>query len=114
MTEAAAKRSFQAHGAPFPSRPAESRSKKVGRYMSCWISSSRVQTTFTGPSTCMAIWTARVTPSISSRRPKPPPRSEEHTSELQSPMYLVCRLLLEKKKKKEKTVTTNQKTRYNI
>src|SRR5437762_8535477 len=29
-------------------------------------------------------------------------RSEEHTSELQSPMYLVCRLLLEKKKKKIK------------
>src|SRR5437879_9905748 len=29
-----------------------------------------------------------------------PWRSEEHTSELQSPMYLVCRLLLEKKKKK--------------
>src|SRR5437762_9649966 len=29
-------------------------------------------------------------------------RSEEHTSELQSPMYLVCRLLLEKKKKKTK------------
>src|SRR5437762_8020291 len=28
-----------------------------------------------------------------------PHRSEEHTSELQSPMYLVCRLLLEKKKK---------------
>src|SRR5437764_10359993 len=28
-------------------------------------------------------------------------RSEEHTSELQSPMYLVCRLLLEKKKDKE-------------
>src|SRR5437879_12381315 len=27
-----------------------------------------------------------------------PSRSEEHTSELQSPMYLVCRLLLEKKK----------------
>src|SRR5437763_16357110 len=29
-------------------------------------------------------------------------RSEEHTSELQSPMYLVCRLLLEKKKKNRK------------
>src|SRR5437762_8523887 len=29
-------------------------------------------------------------------------RSEEHTSELQSPMYLVCRLLLEKKKKQHK------------
>src|SRR5690348_18202273 len=30
-------------------------------------------------------------------------RSEEHTSELQSPVHLVCRLLLEKKKKKKKT-----------
>ena len=29
-------------------------------------------------------------------------RSEEHTSELQSPMYLVCRLLLEKKKNNKK------------
>src|SRR5437762_14363301 len=28
-------------------------------------------------------------------------RSEEHTSELQSPMYLVCRLLLEKKKDRD-------------
>src|SRR5437763_2270131 len=32
-------------------------------------------------------------------------RSEEHTSELQSPMYLVCRLLLEKKKKKQEMQT---------
>src|SRR5205807_10631496 len=31
------------------------------------------------------------------------PRSEDHTSELQSPCNLVCRLLLEKKKKKSKT-----------
>src|SRR5256885_9130284 len=30
-------------------------------------------------------------------------RSEEHTSELQSPCNLVCRLLLEKKKKKQAT-----------
>src|SRR5476651_2910961 len=30
-------------------------------------------------------------------------RSEEHTSELQSRQYLVCRLLLEKKKKKKQT-----------
>src|SRR5437762_8196351 len=36
-------------------------------------------------------------------------RSEEHTSELQSPMYLVCRLLLEKKKKKKKNKTTAQR-----
>src|SRR5437764_8000985 len=35
------------------------------------------------------------------------PRSEEHTSELQSPMYLVCRLLLEKKKIKRETRTTH-------
>src|SRR5437763_1196377 len=34
-------------------------------------------------------------------------RSEEHTSELQSPMYLVCRLLLEKKKKKNKVINNN-------
>src|SRR3712207_7233524 len=31
------------------------------------------------------------------------PRSEEHTSELQSRQYLVCRLLLEKKKKQPKS-----------
>src|SRR5258708_21610547 len=31
--------------------------------------------------------------------PNPEKRSEEHTSELQSPDHLVCRLLLEKKKK---------------
>src|SRR3712207_7702525 len=33
-------------------------------------------------------------------------RSEEHTSELQSRQYLVCRLLLEKKKKKTNLTTT--------
>src|SRR5437899_10116810 len=32
---------------------------------------------------------------------QPEPRSEEHTSELQSLRHLVCRLLLEKKKKKK-------------
>src|SRR5438876_4503560 len=37
-------------------------------------------------------------------------RSEEHTSELQSPVHLVCRLLLEKKKKK----TPNIQLRYKI
>src|SRR5438105_9456645 len=35
-------------------------------------------------------------------------RSEEHTSELQSRVDLVCRLLLEKKKKKEKTSSNHQ------
>src|SRR5205823_13387182 len=35
-------------------------------------------------------------------------RSEEHTSELQSLAYLVCRLLLEKKKKKYTKIIKNQ------
>src|SRR3712207_9350901 len=43
------------------------------------------------------------------RRPAGAPaswrRSEEHTSELQSRQYLVCRLLLEKKKKTTTTIT---------
>src|SRR5690348_18424758 len=37
--------------------------------------------------------------SRTARRSRPGHRSEEHTSELQSPVHLVCRLLLEKKKK---------------
>src|SRR2546426_5402024 len=39
--------------------------------------------------------------SVTVRGTSYPVRSEEHTSELQSPCNLVCRLLLEKKKKKE-------------
>src|SRR5687768_17733706 len=35
-------------------------------------------------------------------------RSEEHTSELQSRLHLVCRLLLEKKKKKENRIYYRQ------
>src|SRR5687768_17806044 len=43
-------------------------------------------------------------PSAGGRAPLPRQRfrSEEHTSELQSRLHLVCRLLLEKKKKKKK------------
>src|SRR5258708_18281388 len=39
---------------------------------------------------------------------RPGIRSEEHTSELQSPDHLVCRLLLEKKKKKNKPNTVSR------
>src|SRR5947208_4246626 len=39
-----------------------------------------------------------------------PDRSEEHTSELQSPDHLVCRLLLEKKKQKHTNVKNNNIT----
>src|SRR2546427_2097447 len=45
--------------------------------------------------------------------PSSSPRSEEHTSELQSQSNLVCRLLLEKKKKKKKNIIQNNiKRRY--
>src|SRR5256885_6520131 len=40
-------------------------------------------------------------------------RSEEHTSELQSPCNLVCRLLLEKKKKNKTTTSCTYLTAYN-
>src|SRR3712207_8440089 len=45
-------------------------------------------------------------------RDRPPPRgrSEEHTSELQSRQYLVCRLLLEKKMKALSTVYSSVRT----
>src|SRR5690348_17532214 len=47
-----------------------------------------------------------------SRCPRASPRSEEHTSELQSPVHLVCRLLLEKKKNKTHIPNTHQPTHY--
>src|SRR5256885_7623438 len=51
----------------------------------------------------------RAAPLASSRDPQ---RSEEHTSELQSPCNLVCRLLLEKKKKKKKNIKITLSTLY--
>src|SRR2546426_8241005 len=44
------------------------------------------------------------------RGEQPHLRSEEHTSELQSPCNLVCRLLLEKKKKKPLNLSANADT----
>src|SRR3712207_6939674 len=44
-------------------------------------------------------WPRKSPPTRSRARPPLLRRSEEHTSELQSRQYLVCRLLLEKKKK---------------
>src|SRR2546422_4895893 len=41
-------------------------------------------------------------------------RSEEHTSELQSRLHLVCRLLLEKKKKKIKSDHDNTQVIYEL
>src|SRR3712207_7298216 len=45
-------------------------------------------------------------PALRPTCPSPCARSEEHTSELQSRQYLVCRLLLEKKKKHTKIINT--------
>src|SRR3712207_7580600 len=41
-------------------------------------------------------------------------RSEEHTSEIQSRQYLVCRLLLEKKKKKTKQLPLKYAVLYSL
>src|SRR5438445_9929702 len=56
-----------------------------------------------------------VAPGADRRRPQlglPLLRSEEHTSELQSRQYLVCRLLLEKKKKSQAPKTTRLNTTH--
>src|SRR2546427_864570 len=70
------------------------------------------------PSTVMLPWSVRAPVTAPSRFAPPPemattpgckPRSEEHTSELQSQSNLVCRLLLEKKKKQKVTTqATNE------
>src|SRR6266571_6427899 len=60
-------------------------------------------TLFRSPARCSPDRTSRRCPSTTSRR------SEEHTSELQSHVNLVCRLLLEKKKKKKNHILINQK-----
>src|SRR2546426_8507814 len=49
------------------------------------------------------------TPPARRSRRSPAARSEEHTSELQSPCNLVCRLLLEKKKKTKKNIHAGER-----
>src|SRR5258708_22556514 len=69
-------------------------------------------------SICTTIWQPTESPACScSRKVRSPSkimssasRSEEHTSELQSPDHLVCRLLLEKKKKKKDNTRKTRKT----
>src|SRR3712207_7373291 len=71
------------------------------------------------PTSRPAAATTRSAPAPSPRSPSrapSPARSEEHTSELQSRQYLVCRLLLEKKKKyldnRYRKSTTHHSTRF--
>src|SRR5207248_11802750 len=63
---------------------------RVSPWLKCPYSCARITR-----SSCSRIWYNGTMPRISTRLP--PPRSEEHTSELQSPYDLVCRLLLENK-----------------
>src|SRR3712207_7226771 len=70
-------------------RAAATRPRREGREAS---SSTSGPSSLARPSTSTPPSTSRSTPAED--------RSEEHTSELQSRQYLVCRLLLEKKKKK--------------
>src|SRR2546422_5958397 len=64
-------------------------------------------TTNSQPRACAGLWTsarANASWARSSARSASHTRSEEHTSELQSRLHLVCRLLLEKKKKPDTAV----------
>src|SRR5260363_458690 len=76
-------------------------------------------TLFRSVSVAVMVWLPTVS-KVSLKLPTPL-RSEEHTSELQSPDHLVCRLLLEKKEKKHTvldciitTKNTTTKTRHTI
>src|SRR5437763_10381463 len=63
-----------------------------------WRRSPARSTTAAASPTCPFLPTPWRRAAAPTRRSSPTAaRSEEHTSELQSPMYLVCRLLLEKK-----------------
>src|SRR2546429_5614142 len=66
------------------------------------ISRSATSATMSRASIPLAIVTALVRPQMPCRMTRMG-RSEEHTSELQSRLHLVCRLLLEKKKNKTET-----------
>src|SRR5688572_31590450 len=65
-----------------------------------WRSSNRKSTCPRSPTSRQSCGSSI---SSSATRPRPAPRSEEHTSELQSQSNLVCRLLLEKKKNNTNT-----------
>src|SRR5687767_15361729 len=68
-----------------------------------FVLSSQPNLVFTVTGREVALTTAEVSRTIRSIR------SEEHTSELQSLAYLVCRLLLEKKKKNQKKQNNTKK-----
>src|SRR5256885_3841031 len=94
------------HIPQIPSR--QSWSNAIGsslRASSCWLSTSSIsRNDMSGLTSVIAYRTKPPgSPDPRCRQMWSVRRSEEHTSELQSPCNLVCRLLLEKKKKKTRT-----------
>src|SRR6266511_1510872 len=86
----------------WPSRPGRRRAVPSRRQ---WCATSRESAAHGSPRAGTARRSGRA-PGRPDNQGAPParsPRSEEHTSELQSRENLVCRLLLEKKKKKKRT-----------
>src|SRR5690348_18029325 len=62
------------------------------------VGSGKTTSSFPSVRSSRAVQRIRRAKYLRERSSKRLPRSEEHTSELQSPVHLVCRLLLEKKK----------------
>src|SRR3712207_8210857 len=75
----------------------------IGRGMGRALLRHAVETAWTGGTRAVTVNTC--TADHPRALPNYVARSEEHTSELQSRQYLVCRLLLEKKKKTYRTTT---------
>src|SRR2546430_9442679 len=71
-------------------------------YTTLFRSHARCSRTGGSPTCRVTLWGATTTRPCAARSPRSP-RSEEHTSELQSQSNLVCRLLLEKKNKNKTT-----------
>src|SRR3712207_6903374 len=63
-----------------------------------WTESMAQRPLQPGPNSTLLASPPRTLTAVLDRRIFQEPRSEEHTSELQSRQYIVCRLLLEKKK----------------
>src|SRR5207237_10795468 len=79
-----------------PTPPATSRARCCAAPSACGPTSSSSRASRTGRPPWCSIGSSRPPRAAADRAPG---RSEEHTSELQSHLNLVCRLLLEKKKK---------------
>src|SRR5205823_12726647 len=82
----------------FPTRRSSDLTSRLRAHPLCWARATCASPSEPRRSTIWTCsWCAACPASTAERR------SEEHTSELQSLAYLVCRLLLEKKKKQNKT-----------